>query len=176
MTLKDSKNLAELKQDNPLPPRNISREKLDTFELKEAQPEKGKDQLEKKVIGPKEEKRGIAVIKEQFRKRPVSGLIKVKSVLPPKSRTLAEIESILEEDLQDAYLMMEPKLQQEFKTKGEEIAVKIEKTMQETKIKVKKVFKLILKWLKIVPGVNRFFIRQEAKIKTDKIIKLKQNK
>jgi len=30
-----------------------------------------------------------------------------------------------------------------------------------------------LDWLKILPGVNKFFLEQEAKIKTDKILALK---
>jgi hypothetical protein len=31
-----------------------------------------------------------------------------------------------------------------------------------------------LQWLKLLPGVNRFFLEQEAKIKTDRIIHLKK--
>ncbi|MFA6410233.1 MAG: hypothetical protein WCW26_01500 [Candidatus Buchananbacteria bacterium] len=94
-------------------------------------------------------------------------------VVLPKSETLVKIEKILEEDLQDAYFKMEPKVQEKFKTEGEKTAAKIEKIMQQTKIKAKDIFKLIFQWLKIIPGVNKFFIKQEAKIKTDKIIKIK---
>jgi hypothetical protein len=35
---------------------------------------------------------------------------------------------------------------------------------------VKKILALIRDWLKLIPGVNRFFLEQEAKIKTDKIL------
>jgi hypothetical protein len=37
-------------------------------------------------------------------------------------------------------------------------------------VSTKKIFVLIRAWLKIIPGVNRFFLEQEAKIKTDKIL------
>ena len=45
--------------------------------------------------------------------------------------------------------------------------------MQQTKIQVKKIFILIISWLKIIPGVNKFFLEQEAKIKADRILDLK---
>ena len=47
--------------------------------------------------------------------------------------------------------------------------------MKSTKVKVKKILKLILEWLRILPGINRFFLEQEAKIKTDRIIQLKED-
>ncbi len=90
-----------------------------------------------------------------------------------KSPTLVKIENILETDLEEAYFRMDPDLQRKFKTEGEKTALKIEKLFNKTQVKAKKIFKLILEWLKIIPGVNKFFIQQEAKIKTDKIIKLK---
>jgi len=31
-----------------------------------------------------------------------------------------------------------------------------------------------MNWLKLIPGVNKFFLEQEAKIKTDEVLKLKQ--
>ena len=36
----------------------------------------------------------------------------------------------------------------------------------------RKILKLIRSWLKLIPGVNKFFLEQEAKIKTDKIVDL----
>jgi hypothetical protein len=46
--------------------------------------------------------------------------------------------------------------------------------MDSAKFKVKAIVDLIKKWLAIIPGVNKFFLEQEAKIKTDQIIALKQ--
>jgi len=91
-----------------------------------------------------------------------------------KSEVLLRIEHVLEQDLGDIYFRLEPAKQQQFKVKGEETAAKIEQVLLKTKFKAKEIFKLIMEWLKVVPGVNHFFIKQEAKIKTDEIIKLRK--
>jgi hypothetical protein len=85
-----------------------------------------------------------------------------------------KIETILSEDLDDVYLSMSPKKQLEFKTEGEEAMVKINKVLSKTKVNVEKIINIIKSWLKIIPGVNKFFLEQEAKIKADRIIKLKK--
>ncbi|MCH8049516.1 hypothetical protein IH979_02285 [Patescibacteria group bacterium] len=57
-----------------------------------------------------------------------------------------------------------------FKARGEEIAATV-KTMVDTgKVRVKKILDLIREWLSMIPGVNKFFLEQEAKIKTDKVM------
>ena len=57
-----------------------------------------------------------------------------------------------------------------FKLKGEEVARNIEQVVAAGKSKAKQILHWIKDWLKLIPGVNRFFLEQEAKIKTDKII------
>jgi hypothetical protein len=86
------------------------------------------------------------------------------------------VESILEEDLTDMYLSLSLKDQRVFKQKGEEILSKICVFLNQTKVNAKKIFQLIREWLKLIPGVNRFFLEQEAKIKTDKILFTKEHK
>jgi hypothetical protein len=44
--------------------------------------------------------------------------------------------------------------------------------MQKTAIKAKEVLKLIVIWLRFIPHVNKYFLEQESKIKTDKILDL----
>lgn len=85
-----------------------------------------------------------------------------------------KIEKIMEEDLQEIYKTLPPIAQQEFKIKGEETATKIRELLKSTHVKIKKIFQLIVEWLKVLPGINQFFLEQEAKIKTDKIIMLNQ--
>lgn len=80
------------------------------------------------------------------------------------------IEKILEKDLDELYLAMSPEKKEEFKVVGEETAREINNLLKKTKVKVKKIIDLIRKWLLIIPGVNKFFVEQEAKIKTDEII------
>lgn len=81
-----------------------------------------------------------------------------------------EIDDILEEDLKELYVAMPPDKQAEFRQKGEETRSRIRELVSSAKINAKKIFALIRAWLKIIPGVNRFFLEQEAKIKTDKIL------
>ena len=90
-----------------------------------------------------------------------------------KDALTAQIEKIMEDGLSDAYREMTPVQQQEFKIKGEETAWKIKTALQKTKVKIKEIFKLLVEWLKLLPGVNYFFIEQEAKIKADKLIAVK---
>ncbi len=83
-----------------------------------------------------------------------------------------KIEKILESDMDDIYLGLRPEKRREFKTGGEKTAQQINGMIDHGKVKFKKVINLIKKWLLIVPGINRFFLEQEAKLKTDEIIKL----
>ncbi len=97
-----------------------------------------------------------------------------RPTLPPslKNQTVIKIEKIMEEDLNDSFQRLSPVAKQEFKLKGEQTAAQIQELLKSTHIKVKKILNLILDWLRILPGVNHFFLEQEAKIKTDKIIAL----
>ncbi|MFH2097196.1 MAG: hypothetical protein ABII24_01445 [bacterium] len=87
-----------------------------------------------------------------------------------------QVENILEEDLQDIWQSMTQEEQQEFKQAGEQAAVQISNLLQSVKVKVSEITKLIVGWLKFIPGVNKFFIEQEAKIKTDKLLESRDRK
>jgi vacuolar-type H+-ATPase subunit E/Vma4 len=101
-----------------------------------------------------------------LRKQPV--------VIPHTRDEVTErIEKVLEEGVGEAFQKLSPIAKEEFKLKGERTAYKIRELLQDSHVKAKKIFQLILEWLKFLPGINRFFIEQEAKIKTDKIIMLK---
>jgi len=88
---------------------------------------------------------------------------------PVKDALSEQIEDVLEEDMTDLFLTMSPEDQLKFKEKGEETVSQIREMIAKAHIQTKKVFHLIKSWLKLIPGVNRFFLEQEAKIKTDKI-------
>ena len=83
------------------------------------------------------------------------------------------IDNILAEGLNEVFMKMNPAQQQEFKKHGEETVRKINALLDKTKVKASKIIDLIRSWLKLIPGVNRFFLEQEAKIKADKIIRIK---
>ena len=84
-----------------------------------------------------------------------------------------KIEKLLESDLAEIFLNMSPEKQEEFAVKGEEISRKINKLLEKAKITLKEIISLIKEWLQIIPGVNKYFVEQEAKIKADEIIRLK---
>ncbi len=84
-----------------------------------------------------------------------------------------QIEQILESNLRELYMNMPKQKQEEFKKKGEQVIVQINVLLKDVKIKVKKIFSLIFEWLSVIPGINKVFLKQEAKIKTDKILVLK---
>ncbi len=112
----------------------------------------------------------IGSLKEKLRSKKKT----VKPIPPVKDQVTVQIEHIMEEGLGDAYKEMTPVQQQQFKIKGEETALKIRQLIKQGKLKIKTIFKLLIEWLVMLPGVNRFFAEQEAKIKADKIIELKQ--
>ena len=99
---------------------------------------------------------------------------KPKEEIIAKSPTYERIENIMEEGLGEVYLKMTPEQRKTFKEEGERTVYKIEKLLNKTKVKIKEIIKLIREWLKLIPGVNRFFLEQEAKIKSDKILKIKK--
>jgi hypothetical protein len=97
----------------------------------------------------------------------------LKSVISEYEEREKQIENFLAKDLEEIYLGLPLDKQVEFRKTGEETARKIEKLLEKTKISIGKIVSLIRKWLSLIPGVNKFFLEQEAKIKADEIIKLK---
>jgi hypothetical protein len=93
-----------------------------------------------------------------------------------KSPELAKIETILSEHLDELYLQMTAEQRLVFQQKGEEAATNIERLMQDVKLKIKEVLRAIREWLEFIPGINKFFLEQEAKIKTDRLLALHEQK
>ena len=89
-----------------------------------------------------------------------------------KSEEVIEVEKIMEEGLGPLYATLPEAAKPQFKQKGEEAATEIAGMVQTLTLKLKRVLKLLRDWLLTIPNVNRFFLEQEAKIKTDKIIEL----
>lgn len=85
-----------------------------------------------------------------------------------------QIENILSDNLAEAYQSLTPEQQSQFKIVGEKTASQVNALLSETKVKVNKIINLIKFWLSYLPGINKFFLEKEAKIKTDAIIQLKK--
>lgn len=93
-----------------------------------------------------------------------------------KESALKQVESILELGLLDVYKSMDDDLKVEFKAEGERIALKIRKMIELARLKAKKILRMISRWLAMIPGVNKFFLEQESKIKTDQLMALAERK
>ncbi len=125
---------------------------------------------EKRQELPAREQRGAAegAVEPQA---PVQAAVSKEKVPEiPKDPVLKQVEEFLSEDLLELYAEMPPVAQAQFKSKGEEVAFKIKAMIEGARIVAKEVLELITSWLRTIPGVNKFFLEQEAKIKTDKII------
>jgi hypothetical protein len=132
---------------------------------------------------PTSEGEGIPIHKESFMEDTIDSLKhslrlskKPKHITLPivRDEVTKQVEHLMQEGLEDAYKELTPTQQQEFKIKGEETARNIRELLRAAHVKVKKIFKLIFEWLKLLPGINKFFLEQEAKIKADRILALKQ--
>lgn len=94
-------------------------------------------------------------------------------VRAPKDRMTAEVEAVLSEGLEELYKQLAPNERAAFKKKGEETAKTVRELLLEAKVNVKKVFDAIRDWLKLLSDrANKFYLEQEAKIKTDKLLLL----
>jgi len=150
-------------------------------------PPEGDIDVDKKPEQEKIMEREINKPQERTEDNTNEGWQKIKKRLPhinstaiitpqPKDEMMLEIEKILEEGLTEEYEKLSPIAKQEFRLKGEQTAFKVRELMKSTRVKARKILKLIFDWLRILPGVNRFFLEQEAKIKADRIFQLKEEK
>ncbi|MDA0208536.1 MAG: hypothetical protein O3B64_04025 [bacterium] len=94
---------------------------------------------------------------------------------PELPELLVEIETDLSKGLEDVYAALPESVKPAFRARGEEIAKEIVIMVESGKFAMKKVIDLIRSWLKMIPGVNRFFVEQEAKIRADKIANRREN-
>jgi flagellar biosynthesis GTPase FlhF len=105
---------------------------------------------------------------------PADDLIQTSNQQRFQEEKQKEIEKILQNGLENIYLSLSPDKQREFKTEGEKATKEINILLSKTKVNVGKIIALIRKWLSVIPGVNKFFLEQETKIKADQILKLKE--
>lgn len=94
------------------------------------------------------------------------------TTVSPEAQRLADIERILEEDLADLYGKLPPPAQEKFRVTGEATARQINTLLSATTIQLKKIVEAIRSWLSLIPGVSKYFLEQEAKIKADRLVKL----
>ena len=153
--------------------------------LQERKPDIAPDQFPEKEIGEKQQEKSEYhdIAKSEEREKVILGKLRkstskdddkqkddqaISSAV--KSDTRKNVEKIMQDNLADIYKSLNPEQQIEFKKKGAEVSSKIEVMIDTFKVRAKNVLELIREWLKIIPGVNKFFLEQETKLKTDKIM------
>jgi hypothetical protein len=92
----------------------------------------------------------------------------------PQARRVDEVtlhvEEILEHGLGGLYANLPDDAKPLFKKKGEEASTQIAAMLRSFKVEASKVVRLIRDWLLTIPNVNKFFLEQEAKLKTDTVL------
>lgn len=151
---------AKPEEAQPRPEHTPSPEQEGNFELQEESPALEEEQAVADTID------GLKQTLKGYKRKP-------KQIPQVRDPLTIQIEAVMSEGLDDFYRSLTPIQQQQLKIKGEKIALEIRDLFRQTHLKVKKIFILILEWLKLLPGINHFFLEQEAKIKTDKILALK---
>jgi len=132
----------------------------------EAQQEKAREHVEKQA----QEKLTAVESDQQTRKMP-STVRAALSVVSQKSINLQKIERVMEENMETIFFKMDDAHRRMFKEEGERTARQIENVIAIGKSMAVKILELLKNWLRLIPGVNKFFLEQEAKIKTDKILR-----
>lgn len=102
-----------------------------------------------------------------------SGSVTPQAVAPPDEVTL-EVEKILEADLGEYVQALPEEVRLRFQKKGQEVASEVAKMVRDLHVQAKRVLTLIRDWLLSLPGLNKFFLEQEAKIKTDQMMELER--
>ena len=94
--------------------------------------------------------------------------------LVAEKQQIKEIKSILSEDISKIFFNLSETQKQKIRFEGEIVAKQISGLLNQLKVQVKKIADLIRCWLILIPGINKFFLEQEVKIKTDKLLNLKK--
>lgn len=90
----------------------------------------------------------------------------------PQVKILKDVEKTLSDGLKDVYIALPSERKTLFKTQGEQTARAITESILKHDVKIRDVWKLTSDWLGNLPGINKYFLEQEIKIKTDEIINL----
>ncbi|MDP3970921.1 MAG: hypothetical protein Q8P90_04430 [bacterium] len=88
-----------------------------------------------------------------------------------KTQVQIDLEELMVVGLGEAFQTMSPKEQEKFKEEGEKTAKKIEILIEKAKLTARKALALIRNWLRLIPGISKFYLEQEAKIKTEEVLR-----
>lgn len=99
--------------------------------------------------------------------------VPARPALAQKSQLRTDIEAALADaQLRRIYAALEPSVQAAFRTAAEKLAARLEAMFTAGDVDVEHAHAGIVAWLHVIPKVNRWFLIQEAKVKTDAVLVL----
>jgi len=107
---------------------------------------------------------------------PATTVTAAPSAVAGKDEVVIEVEKILEDGIGPYFSSLPEDARPLFKKKGEEVAGQLSEMVRTFHFNLRRAYQLITDWLKTIPGVNKFFLEQEAKIKTDRILALMEER
>lgn len=97
-----------------------------------------------------------------------------KTSAQKRDHVTVEVERILEAELGEYVDTLTPDEKDRFLRKGKEVSAVLADMVRNLRVHVKRALQLIRDWLMTLPGMNKFFLEQEAKIKTDRLLELER--
>jgi hypothetical protein len=142
------------------------------------------DEAEHAFVGPEIEREARSEVVEALENEaelPAASPAPFVPAARPKSvdagaAYLPDVQRILASGLYETYAQLPPALQQKLKVEGEATASRIAVLLTEVKVQVSKIIRLIQRWLSLIPGVNRYYLEQEAKLKADALLALREER
>ncbi|HUT22070.1 MAG TPA: hypothetical protein VMX18_01525 [Candidatus Bipolaricaulota bacterium] len=126
----------------------------------------------------------LAAAKKEFEasaKEDVRGALDLESASHLASQTAApaniqlkSIQDVMQEDIYELYVQLSASEQKKFAAEGKITAGKIQILLNKVKVNVSKIIDLLRRWLSFLPGINKYFLEQETKIKLDKLLEMKK--
>lgn len=141
-------------------------------EDEKAVPEAPPTPEKKEVPRPKQEQSPQKPSEEQRAEADFKERSSFESEVSPEQKevSLEDIEQVLQMGLEGMYKDFPDSKKQEFKSKGEVTAQRAFDLLNRSHPKPGKITKMIKSWLSTAPDLSDFFVEQEAKTKTDKLM------
>ncbi len=114
-------------------------------------------------------KTNILVPKEAVSTGPMPTETEVKATA--KDKVTIEVEKLLEKNLGSTFALLPDNVKPFFKTHGEKIAQTVVGMINNKSFDGGVVMEMVEDWLKLIPKSNSFYLEQEAKLKTDSLVK-----
>ncbi|MDP2736853.1 MAG: hypothetical protein Q8O59_03715, partial [bacterium] len=107
----------------------------------------------------------ISEIDQMENPAPATVIVPTAGIIAPTAKRQKQVENVLAQGMTEIYLILMPEKSLKFKAECEKTDNKINQLLAKTKIDIGEIIKLIKKWLSLIPGLNKYFLEQEAKIK-----------